>query len=244
MNGNDELFRKSMVFCAWCGFLAIILFIIGGVFLGGMIPPLLRANDPAVEVVRKVSEHLMSIRIGSVFLMMSFALFGPFGAGIAAQTRTAETRPVFSYVQLMFTACGTMVALLVAFTWALMAYRPDSYDPTVVQMFADFAYFLAVFSVPVFGTWCVVIALPILFAEEGKEPFPRWIAYVNLWAVLLFAPGQLVLFFKDGVFSWHGIVALWIPFVAFFLWILIMSMALLKAAGKPQAPSLAAGTAG
>ena len=125
-----------------------------------------------------------------------------------------------------------MVALLVAFAWALMVFRPDVYHPSLVQMFADLAYFLAVFSVPVFGGWCVVIALPILFAEEGREPFPRWVAYVNLWAVVLFAPGQLVLFFKDGPFSWHGIVALWIPFVAFFLWILIMSIAMLQAA-KP-----------
>ena len=88
------------------------------------------------------------------------------------------------------------------------------------------------FSVPVFGGWCAIIAMSILFSEEGKEPFPRWVAYINLWAVLLFAPGQMVLFFKDGPFSWHGIVALWIPFVAFFLWILIMSVEMLKAAKK------------
>ncbi|AKH69297.1 hypothetical protein IMCC21906_01620 [Spongiibacter sp. IMCC21906] len=229
---NDILFRKSMTFCAWSGFMAIFFFIIGGMLLGGMLPPLLHANDSPDMFVSKVTEHLFSIRIGSVFLMISFALFGPFGAGIAAQTRRVESRPVFSYVQLMFTACGTMVALLVAFTWALMVFRPTEYHPSTVQMFADFAYFLAVFSVPVFGGWCAIIAMSILFSEEGKEPFPRWVAYINLWAVLLFAPGQMVLFFKDGPFSWHGIVALWIPFVAFFLWILIMSVEMLKAAKK------------
>ena len=231
---NDDLFRKGMTFCAWSGFLAIFFFIIGGMFLGGMLPPLLHANDSPAVFVSKVTEHLFSIRVGSVFLMISFALFGPFGAGIAAQTRRKETHPVFSYVQLIFTACGTMVALLVAFTWALMVFRPDEYHPSMVQMFADFAYFLAVFSVPVFGGWCVIIAMSILLAADGHEPFPRWVAYVNLWAVLLFAPGQMVLFFKDGPFSWHGIVALWIPFVAFFLWILIMSFQLLTAAKKPS----------
>jgi len=235
----DPLFRKSILFCAWSGLAAVVLFIIGGVILGEMLPPLLRANDPPEEFVRKVTEHLLSIQIGSVILMLSFALFGPFGAGIAALTRRAEKSPAFSYVQLVFTSCGTLVAVLVAFTWALMAFRPDVYHPTTVQMFADFAYFLAVFSVPVFGGWCVVIALPILLAEEGKECFPRWVGYVNLWAVLLFAPGQLVLFFKDGPFSWHGIVALWIPFVAFFLWILIMCMSMLRAVKQnAQVPRL------
>ncbi|GAB3377430.1 hypothetical protein NCG89_13650 [Spongiibacter taiwanensis] len=235
---DDLLFQKSMLCCAWSGFLAIVFFIIGGMFLGGMLPPLLQANDPAAVFASKVSEHLIGIRVGSVFLMISFALFGSYGAGIAAQTRRGEIRPVFSYIQLMFTACGTMVALLVAFAWALMAFRPDEYDPTIVQFLADAAYFLAVFSVPVFGGWCVTIALPILFAPEGKEPFPRWIAFFNLWAVLLFAPGQMVLFFKDGPFSWHGIVALWIPFVAFFIWILVMSVEMLKLS-KPEKQNLA-----
>lgn len=217
-----------MVFCAWSGFAAIVLFIIGGVFLGGMLPPLLRAYDPPDEFVRKVSTHLLAIRIGSIFLMCSFALFGPFGAGIAAQTRRFERTPGFSYVQLIFAACGTMIALLVAFSWALMAFRPDEYNPQLVQFLADFAYFLAVFSVPCFGGWCVMIALPILLAAEGKEPFPRWVAYMNLWAAVLFTPGQLVVFFKDGPFSWHGIASLWLPFVAFFLWILIMSIMMLQ----------------
>ncbi|NKI16114.1 hypothetical protein HCU74_01655 [Spongiibacter sp. KMU-166] len=225
---EDTLFQRSMLCCAWAGFLAIVFFIIGGMLLGGMLPPLLNASDPAAVFVEKVSGQLFEIRIGSIVLMMSFALFGAFGAGIAAQTRRGEQRPVFSYIQLMFTACGTMVALLVAFAWALMVFRPVEYHPSLVQMFADAAYFLAVFSVPVFGGWCVTIALPILFAQEGREPFPRWVAYVNLWAVLLFAPGQMIIFFKDGPFSWHGIVALWIPFVAFFLWIAIMSYEMFK----------------
>jgi hypothetical protein len=229
---NDQLYRKTIIFCAWSGFAAIVLFIIGGVILGGMIPPLLRAYDSPDEVVRKVTEHLTSIRIGSVFMLISFVLFGPFGAGIAAQTRRAEKTPGFSYIQLIFTACGTMIALLVAFVWALMVFRPGEYNATLVQFLADFAYFLAVFSVPCFGGWCVMIALPILFAEEGHEPFPRWVAFVNLWAALLFTPGQLVLFFKHGIFSWHGLAGMWLPFVAFFLWILVMSLMMLRSVKK------------
>lgn len=229
---SDQLFRRTIKFCAWSGFAAIVFFIIGGAVLGGMIPPLLRAYDSPEVVVQKVSSHLMQIRIGSVLMMVSFALFGPFGAGIAARTRRVERTPGFSYVQLIFTACGTMVALLVSFAWALMVFRPTEYNPALVQYLADFAYFLAVFSVPCFGGWCAVIALPILLAKEGQEPFPRWVGFLNLWAVLLFAPGQLVLFFKDGMFSWHGIAGLWLPFVAFFLWILVMCIMMLRSVKK------------
>ena len=227
---SDSLFRKSMLFSAWSGYVAVILFIIGGVLLGGMIPPLLNANDSPAEFALKVSDNLFRIRVGAVFLMFSFGLFAPFGGGIAAQTRRCENLAGLSYTQMMFAACGTLIALLVGFTWALMAFRPVEYHPTTVQMFADFAYFLALFSVPVFAGWCATIAMPILMAEEGSEPFPRWVAYGNLWAGVLYIPGMLILFFKDGPFSWHGIVGLWIPFTAFFLWILLMAYAMQQVA--------------
>jgi hypothetical protein len=227
---TDPLFRKSMRFCAWSGIVAVTFYIIGGVILGGMTPPLLNAGDSPEEFVRKLTENLFEIRFASIFMMISFAAFGPFGAGIAAQTRRCEISPVFSYIQLVFTAGGMVIALLVAFAWALMVYRPETYHPTLVMMFPDFAYFLALFSVPLFGGWCVMIALPILVAEEGKEPFPRWVAYANLWAALLYVPGQLILFFKSGPFAWHGFVALWIPYVAYFGWIWLMSTVMFKVA--------------
>ena len=195
-----------------------------------MLPALPHANDLPSEIVAKVSENLFEIRIGSIFMIASFALFGTFGAGMAMQTRRCETQPGFSYVQLVFSSMGTTIALLVAFAWALMVFRPETYHPSILLMWADFAYFLALFSVPLFGGWCVMVALPIFLAEEGKEPFPRWAAYVNLWAVLLFAPGQMVMFFKDGPFSWHGVVAMWIPFVAFFVWIAVMSFLMIRIA--------------
>lgn len=227
---KDYLFYKAQRFCGWAGVVAVTFFIIGGMILGGMLPPLISPDDPPAEFARKVSENVVAIRIGSVFLIFSFAMFAALAAGIAAQTRRFEKAAAFSYLQLMFGACGTAVAVLVAFSWALMAFRPGEYDPTVVQFLIDFAYFLALFSVPVFSGWCLVIALPILFAKEGEEPFPRWVAFFNLWAAVLYAPGQMILFFKSGIFSWSGIVALWIPFTAFFLWILVMSWGILKGA--------------
>ncbi len=235
-SGHD-FFKRSLAFCGWTGIAAVILFIIGGVVLGGMVPPLLHANDMPEEAVRKLTENLFQIRIGSVFMVASFALFGTFGAGIAAQTRRFETYPVFSYTQVVFAAGGMTIAVLVAFAWALMVFRPETYHPSIPLMWADFAYFLALFSVPLFGGWCVLIALPIFLADEGRAPFPRWVAYVNVWAALLYAPGQLVLFFKDGPFSWHGIVSLWIPYIAYFGWIFLMSIAMLMVAKADDYPA-------
>lgn len=236
---NDPLFTKSLVFCAWTGFACIFFFIIGGVILGGMLPPLFSSAEPAVEFTRKVAEDAFSIRLGAAFMVLAFALFGTLGAGIAAQTRRTEVNPMFSIMQAVFAAAAMTIGVLVAFAWGLAAFRPELYEPSIIVTWIDFAYFLALFSVPLFGGWCVIIALPILWAEEGREPFPRWVAYVNLWAALLYAPGMLIIFFKDGPFSWHGIVALWIPYLAYFAWIAVMSFALLAAVRQTGDESVA-----
>ncbi|MEM7466810.1 MAG: hypothetical protein AAF387_07995 [Pseudomonadota bacterium] len=226
---NDPLFRKSMVFCAWTGFACIFFFIIGGVILGGMLPPLFNSAEPAAVFAEKVSNNAFQLRLGSAFMVLAFAMFGTLGAGIAAQTRRVEANPMFSIIQAVFAAAAMTIGVLVAFVWGLAAFRPELYEASIIVAWIDFAYFMALFSVPLFGGWCVMIALPILWAEEGSEPFPRWVAYVNLWAALLYAPGMLIIFFKDGPFSWHGIVALWIPYLAYFAWIAVMSLALLSA---------------
>ena len=114
---QDSLSRKSLAFCGYTGYAAIILFIIGGVWLGGMLPPIPNANDAPAELVAKVNDNLLGFRVGSIFMIASFALFGTVGAGIAAQTRRFETSPVFSYAQIVFAAGGTTIALLVAWGW-------------------------------------------------------------------------------------------------------------------------------
>ena len=64
-SGHD-FFKRSLAFCGWTGIAAVILFIIGGVVLGGMVPPLLHANDMPEEAVRKLTENLFQIRIGGI----------------------------------------------------------------------------------------------------------------------------------------------------------------------------------
>jgi hypothetical protein len=41
--------------------------------------------------------------------------------------------------------------------------------------------------------------------------------------VLLVIPAGLVLFFKSGAFSWAGLIALYVPAVAFFVWLISLT---------------------
>ena len=97
-----------------------------------------------------------------------------------------------------------------------------------MQFAADLAYFMPLFSWPIFSGWCFLIAVAVLTDDTGNPVYPRWVGYVNIWAGLLYIPGGIILFFKTGPFAWDGILGLYIPFIAFFLWILVMTWAMIR----------------
>ena len=196
--------------------------------VGGMLPPIPNANDAPAELVAKVNENLLGFRVVQ-FSWLPLCPFRHSWRRYCSTNPTLETSPVFSYAQIVFAAGGTTVALLVAWGWSLMAFRPDTYEPSILLMWADFAYFWHFSPCPCLAAGAGVSRSAYLL-PAGREPFPRWVAYVNLWAALLYAPGQMIIFFKDGPFSWHGIVGMYLPYIAYFAWIATMSWSLIKIA--------------
>ena len=141
--------RNAQLITAWCGPIFTGLFAIGGAIIGRFIPTLLHPSDPASVFVANVVSHDMQIRLGAFIMMLSVCFMAPWGAGIAAQTRQKEGNfPALSYAQLACVGCGTAIAMMMAFFWAVMAYRPAEYLPSVVQFAADLAYFMPLFSWP------------------------------------------------------------------------------------------------
>ncbi|RNL65953.1 hypothetical protein [Zhongshania marina] len=49
----------------------------------------------------------------------------------------------------------------------------------------------------------------------------RWMAYMTVWAAILYVPGALLPFFPDGPFSWEGIISFWMVAVVLFVWIAV-----------------------
>lgn len=45
---------------------------------------------------------------------------------------------------------------------------------------------------------------------------------VCLWAAVLYIPAGLDIFFRSGLFAWNGLVASWIPAIAYRAWFLPM----------------------
>jgi len=62
---------------------------------------------------------------------------------------------------------------------------------------------------------------------------------------VLFCPGSLLYFFKDGPFAWNGALSWWLVVVVFCAWFVIMFFALRSAIHQPSARRRAgAGAAG
>jgi hypothetical protein len=69
-----------------------------------------------------------------------------------------------------------------------------------------------------------------IFGDTRPHPlFPRWSAYLSLWNALLLVPGGLMAFFKIGPFAWDGIFAFYIPLLVFFVWLISMTVLMLRA---------------
>jgi hypothetical protein len=64
--------------------------------------------------------------------------------------------------------------------------------------------------------------------------FARWVGYFNLWVALLITPAMLIPFFKSAPFAYNGFLALYTPFGAFFLWMLVMTPSVLRAIGTQR----------
>lgn len=50
---------------------------------------------------------------------------------------------------------------------------------------------------------------------------------------------MLILFFKTGPFAYNGVVGFWLPTVAFFAWVLVMTWLVITEVNKDHAEAVA-----
>lgn len=220
--------RFTQQLCAWSGPVAVLLSLLGMVFVGGYIP----ATDPAASaqaIVDFYVANLASVRVGMIISMIGFTLFVPFGIAIALQTRRLERTPVMTYVQIASVAIAALEGVISTCVWLTASFRPGEIDPEFTRTLHDLGWIVFLVDVPPFSVWIAAIGIAILRDPNANPLFPRWVGYFNLWVALLILPALLLPFFKSGPFAYNGVLALYLPFGAFFLWMVVMTPAVLGA---------------
>ena len=225
---------RSQILCAWCGILCPLVMFIGLWPAAGFFPPHLPSAS-ADEIAAIYQRDATGIRIGMIAILIAGALYAPFTAAIAAQMRRVEHQrtPVLTYTQLAAGIASILLFIVPAMIWTAAAFRPER-NPEITQALNDLGWLFFVMPFVLGFTQNLALGFTIIGDKRPKPVFPRWLGYFNFWIALLFVPGCMVTFFKDGPFAWNGLLAFWLPATVFGPWFFVVSIFVMKAA-KQQA---------
>jgi hypothetical protein len=208
--------KRAQVACAWAGFLGISLTLVALITADLLPPP--AANDSAQEIAQWYQHNTDRIRTGAVLGVLSTAGWGALTA--VAWLQLKKPAPVLAALQAISGAV-TYVALILTFTvLGVASFRPDR-PPETTQALHDLAWFCLVFTVVAPATQAITAGLAVLADPDAQ--FPRWLGYLGCWAGVLFVPGILLVYFKDGIFAYQGVIPYWIPLGAFGAWVIGLS---------------------
>lgn len=224
----DPLVMRIFV---WSGFALMGGIAVGFGWLMHMIPPPGPGLTKA-ELLQRMQDQHTSFLIGAAVLTFFFSFWVTWAAPIMIYIRRMERVPVLSLAAVANIGGGQALITLIALAWTTMAYRAD--DAATVQAFNDFGWFLFLYSWPPFAIFMLILALAIFRDSGPTPPYPRWVAYYNIFAAMGMAPASLIGLFKSGPFAYNGLIAFWFVAIEFFVWMTIMSVMTFKAISSDQ----------
>lgn len=224
MTQLDRINPTVHLVITWSSVPLIFFFFIGMVPMSGFIPPP-SPMAPAAEIVAFYTSNLTSIRLGQLVSALSFTLMFAWGASIAVWTGRIERGfPILTYTQLMSCAGSSALTFMIFLVWSVASFRPTVYAPETVLMLNDLGWFLFLWIVPPFSIWFGAMGWAILQDKRTEPIYPRWTAFVCIWAAVQMLTTMLIAMFKEGPFAFNGILGFWIPVIAFFIWMVVMTL--------------------
>lgn len=220
-------YPQTQKLCAWSGLAALGIF-----FAALLIAQFLPIPSPALtqeQVVAMYQGNTTGIRIGMLMILICSVLFVPFVGVISIHLRRIEGgTPIMAYIQLSAGTVGILIFNIPAVIWLAASFRMER-APELIYLINDLGWILLVIDWPPFAVQFVAIAIAILHDKSATPIFPRWLGFFHLWVAVLSVPGSLIPFFKTGPFAWNGVFGFWLPAVAFGVWVLVLTVMLLKA---------------
>jgi len=220
---RQSMDRTAQLLCLASGILAIVLFVIGSVWLARLFPPAVRPEWTALHTAQWYAAHTTKVMIGLVFTVIGYGLLCTWGVAMATQTRRKEGwYPTWTYVQLVNMAAGTAGIVVTTMLFVGAAYRPMQIDPQITQTLNDLGWLMLSGTWICFVMWAIGLGMQIL-TDKTTPVYPRWSGYASIVLGILFTPSTSVFFAKQGIFGWEGLIGLWFAFVIFGVWVLLFT---------------------
>lgn len=228
-NPTDYTMWKAL---AWTGPVFFIGFFCMWGLLADNFPPM-AASTSAQDMWQHYKDLQTQIMIGMSVCMVLGSCYITFGAAVSRVMRRIEgPEGMLSNLELMgatITYCPIVVACGI---WLTAALQIDVLSPEAVQTM----YYLAwmIIDIAYMVTSWQIIAASVVFLRDKREKklVPAWVSWWGFVTVASFFPVSLIPFFKDGPFAFHGMFNFWIAFPTWYIWIVSMSIFIIKAVNR------------
>ena len=221
--------RKADLFCIWCGPLFVLFFGVGWLVAGFVPPP--SAADGPVRIAEFYRAHLNELRLGMLLAQIGAGCAIPFVVVLSRHIdRHIPGSAILAKIQSM---AGTL--LLVGVFVPIVAIATATIipgDPELVLVLNDFAFTMILWAFVPATVEAVAIGCAVLMDRSNSPVFPRWIGYFNIGVGAIYVLGAPTLYVTHGAFGWDGVLAFWMVFIAFALWVVVSSWMMVRAAKK------------
>jgi len=219
----------------WCWPVCIVTFFLFFGVVAGFIPPP-QEDWSAQRIAEFYADNRTAIRIGLIGALFSSALMLPWFAVVSHEIRRIEG-PGSILAPLQFGGAVILIAFfqIICLLWLLGSFRPEA-SADVIRATSDYGWLVWTTLIPTYMIQFICMAVAGFMDGRRKVLWPRWAAWANLWVAVTGAGGFMAVFFKDGPFSWNGLIGWWIPTVVFAVGMTMNTWLLLRYARDEVAP--------
>lgn len=217
-------------FLIWISIVFAMLFGVAVVPLMRFFPPP-TPMLPAHDVALLYSEHNVRFRVGTIIGVISGGFMAPFAIATSiAMARLEKGLPVWAILQGIMGALGTITVWMPMVIWAAAAFSADR-APELTLLLHELGWLMFVTPLALFPLQLIGIVIVAFTKEEDDRvsAFPRWMGYLTAWQLIQAFGAPLAILFKQGIFSWAGLLAFWIPTILFFVWMMLLCWTMLRA---------------
>jgi hypothetical protein len=230
---GKSMSARSQTVMIWWTLVFFLMFGVSVFFIMGMFPPPspLR-SDP--EVAQFYSDNSLVLRIGATIALGTAGCMLPFAAVISYQMAKLKGMIPWAILQAMGGAMMTMWLALPAMFWGVAAFTPER-AADITRLMNDLAWLTFITSISHYVFQVCAISYVCMTGRVESSYFPRWLGYLNIWALVVTEVGVFGLLVKSGPLAWNGLLVFYLPVAAFTIWIVSMATVFLRSLRREAA---------